>query len=169
MRNLCNALLFNASWLAIVSLHSGWSALLVVVVHLLLHWRLFLPLRSEWAFIALVTAGGFFVDQLLFLIGLLSLPGSAVAPLWLSALWPVLASTLRHGFAALSRWPLLAVLTGGIGGLGSYRLGAYLSPVELGPLAHSDIILGLIWAVLLPLLLLLAAEDKTVSARVGHA
>jgi len=170
MRTLCNALMFNVSWLLIVSLHSGVLSLLTVAVHLLLHRLLMQPERSEWGFIALVTGLGLFLDQVLFALGLLSLPGAvAVAPLWLSALWPVLATTARHAFSALRRWPLLAAIAGGLGGFASYRLGALLSPVELGPLPYSDVLIGLLWALLLPLLLISAAPTATVTSEAGRA
>lgn len=149
--------MFNVSWLLIVTSQDAIVAWSVVAVHLALHTGLMGRGSGELRFVLLLSAVGLLIDQLLFATAVLVLPGSGtLAPLWLTALWPVLATTALHAFSGLRQHLWLAALVGAVGGFGSYRLGAMLSPVDLGAMPYSALALGLLWAGLFPAMLLLA-------------
>ncbi|KZX58753.1 hypothetical protein A3709_17295 [Halioglobus sp. HI00S01] len=154
-RKLVNGTLFNLCWFAVVMLHHDLWSWVATFAYLVLHVAVFRPARAEVQLIALVTAGGFLLDQIMFASGVL-LTASGAPPLWLSALWPAFASTLSHAFAGLREHLWLAAVIGGVGGYGSYRLGASLSDVSLAAPALSATVLIAAWAILFPLLLLLA-------------
>jgi hypothetical protein len=151
---LINALLFNLSWLAIVIPHSSRWAPLVVVLHLLVHFRLFGYGPGEARLILMVTVMGLILDQMLFLTRVLTVSGEpALAPLWLTCLWPVLATTLMHAFSTLQQRLVLASAAGGLGGALTYVAGTRLSDVEFASAMWGPVALGLTWAVLFPALL----------------
>lgn len=154
-----NALLFNASWFAIVASHSSLLAPLIVLTHLFVHFSMVGFQRSEGQFIVLVTLVGLVLDQLLFALGVLAGP-SLLAPLWLSCLWPVLATTMMHAFQVLQPRLLIAAVFGATGGALSYIAGTRLSDIAFGH-GWGPVALAVIWAVLFPLLLRLAAQLST--------
>ena len=149
-----NGALFNVSWLAIVMTESAIIAPLVAIVHLLIHFILMGKGYIEVKIIAQVAVIGVIVDQLLFYFGVFVVDGkAALPPLWLSCLWPVLATTLMHAFSSLqSRYALAAVL-GGIGGTASFIAGTRLTSVAFESALFGPIIIGIVWAFLFPLLL----------------
>lgn len=152
-RALLNGLLFNASWFAIIYFHSDPVALAVTVVHLAVHFRIIGSGCREAAFIGAVTLLGCMVDAALFATGVLEVEGRpAMGPLWLSCLWPVLATTMGHAFASLRNHLWAAALLGAAGGWGSYRLGVALTPVEFGAEPAGPLVMAVLWAVLFPLL-----------------
>ena len=151
---LANGLLFNLSWLAIVLPHSSRWAPLVVLAHLLVHFRMFGYGSGEARLILVVTVMGLVLDQLLFLTGVLTVSGApSLAPLWLSCLWPVLATTLMHAFKALHPRPLLAASVGAVGGALTYVAGTRLSDVDFASAVWGPVTLGFLWALLFPALL----------------
>jgi hypothetical protein len=156
---LANAALFNLSWFAIVVTQQAAIALAVVALHLVAHVVLVGRDRGEMLLIALVSLIGVALDQLLFLLGVFNVGGqSALAPLWLSCLWPVFATTLLHAFASLQGRPWIAALVGGVGGAVSYVAGVHLSDVEFASALWGPVIVGVLWALLFPLLLAWAAR-----------
>jgi len=159
---IINGTLFNISWFAVIYSQSLPIALLVVLIHLSLHAWLQSPQRGEWILIALVSALGIALDQLIFAAGMLVYPASpGLAPLWLSCLWPLLASCLCHAFAGLQQRLLLAALVGSVGGAFSYIAGTRLSSIEFGDPVAGPVLIGLCWALLMPALLLMAAHLQT--------
>lgn len=154
-----NGILFNLSWFAIVLTHSSVIAVAIVVVHLMAHFRFIGKGTAELRLIAAVTLCGAVVDQSLFRIGVFNLAGQpALAPLWLACLWPVFATTLMHTFAGLQNRVFLAVVFGALGGALSYTAGVRLTTIEFGSALWGPFILGALWAVFFPLLLVFAAR-----------
>lgn len=152
-----NGLLFNVSWLAIVGSQDVRIALPVVAAHLLIHQVWLCRGRRELLFIAAVSVFGLLLDQFLFIVGVFTLAGKAtLAPLWLSCLWPVLATTLNHAFATLQRNLLLAGVLGGIGGLGSYYAGTSMSAVDFADPLVGPTVITVLWIALFPALALAA-------------
>ena len=151
--------MFNLSWLAIVYSQSNLLAPALATVHVLLHLRYLGETRREGALIVAVMAFGVVLDQLMFALGLFTLAGhSSMAPLWLSCLWPVLATTLLHAFSFLqNRW-YLASIFGAVGGCGSYLAGTRLTEVAFGSPVLGPALLACLWALLLPALLSVASE-----------
>ena len=158
--------LVQGAWLACVlgaaSGQAGPAALgvaaAVAVVAVLVAWS---DARgAELRLIALAVVIGIVWDSLLVRTGVVvyaspgPLPGWA--PVWILALWALFAPMLREPLRWLHGRPLLAALFGGIGGALSYdaarRLGACRFPDP--DLAWT--VLGIGWALIVPLLLLAA-------------
>jgi len=166
---LANAAMFNLSWLLIVASESALLAWLLAAAHVALHLRLMGRGRGEWHFILAVSALGLLLDQLLFAAGVLQANGGpAPAPLWLSALWPVFATTAVHAFAGLARLPGPAAAAGALGGYASYRLGASLTAVSIGNPPLGDAVLLVLWALLFPALLAMARAMVRKGCAVEH-
>ena len=167
--SLGNGLMFNITWLLIIYTQSSLLAPLLALAHVGLH-LVWLPRkRGEMLYILIISLFGLALDQLLFASGLFLLAGSvAFAPIWLSCLWPVLATTSMHAFAGLQRRPLLASLFGAFGGYGSYMLGTRLSAVEFG-FSQAPLVIAAIWALLFPLMLWLAARLQQPSRSPDYA
>jgi hypothetical protein len=154
-----NAILFNLAWFAIVVTQSSLLAPAIVAVYLVAHFRFMGKGRGELYLIAVVTVLGACVDQLLFGAGVFNLAGQpALAPLWLTCLWPVFATTLMHAFAGFQNRVSLAVVVGALGGALSYTAGVRLTDIDFGSLLWGPVILGILWAVIFPLLLTVAAR-----------
>ena len=152
-----NGLMFNISWLAIVGGESLWIALPVAITHLVVHMLWLGQGRRELLFIGGIALFGLALDNFLFAIGVFTLAGaSAAAPLWLSCLWPVLATTLGHAFAVLQRNLPLAAVAGAAGGFMSYAAGTAMSAVGYGDPVYGPIIITALWAALFPALALAA-------------
>jgi len=115
--NIINVVLFNISWFAIVLSQSAIVAPMIVGIHLVLHWLVMGKGKGELCLIGGVTLCGVVVDQLLFQAGVFNLAGQpSMAPLWLSCLWPIFASTLMHSLAVFQNRIALAAVCGALGG-----------------------------------------------------
>lgn len=168
--NFANAILFNLSWFAIVITHSAVIAPAVVLLHCAVHVGLLGARRRELLLIFMVLALGLLVDQLLFRMGVFTILGQAASPpVWMTCLWPVLATTLMHAFKVFQHRPVLSALLGAVSGALSYTAGTRLTDVAFFSEVWGPVVLGGVWAVLFPLLLLMAAkleEDADVAIAV---
>lgn len=154
-----NAVFFNVSWFVIVITQSALVGAAQAAAHLLVHFWLIGRVALEWRLILGVTLFGLGLDQLLFATGVFTVQGAAaLAPVWLSCLWPVFATTLMHAFRPLQGRHLLSAILGGVGGAGSYVAGARLTAVDFGDPVVGPLLLGVLWAALFPLLLAIAAR-----------
>lgn len=154
-----NAVLFNISWFTILLTQSGGMALAIVGLHLVVHFLVLGRGKAELQLIAGISIAGAALDQLLFLLGVFNVAGdTALAPLWLTCLWPVFATTLMHAFDSLQRRPYLAALIGAAGGGLSYVAGTRLTEVEFGSPLWGPLVIAALWALLFPLFLKLAAR-----------
>ncbi|MFT4822464.1 MAG: hypothetical protein ACI9J0_000374 [Cryomorphaceae bacterium] len=166
---LANGMLFNVSWLAIVYTHSAVLAPAMAALHLVAHFAFMGRGLVEARFVLGVSLFGFLLDQVIFSTGVLAVSDSTVvvamaAPLWISCLWPVLATTLMHAFSPLQKRLVLAALIGAVSGPASYMAGARLSDVDFVSQFWGSVTMVAIWAMLLPALLLAArlnAESKS--------
>ena len=151
---LVNGLMFNITWFAIVTTESAVVAPILATLHLLIHFTVMGKGFIELKVVAQVTLIGIVLDQLLFYLNVFNVAGlSSLPPLWLSCLWPVLATTLMHAFVGLQRRPLLAMILGGVGGALSFIAGTRLTSVAFESEFFGPVIIGALWAVLFPLLL----------------
>lgn len=152
-----NGVLFNLSWLAILMTQSSIIAPVIVAVYLLVHFAVIGNGKAELLLIAAVTAMGGVLDQLLFLAGLFNLEGAAAtAPLWLTCLWPVFATTLLHAFKPFRTRLYFAAALGAVGGTLSYVAGVRLSVIDFGSPFWGPVLIGLLWSIIFPLLLKLS-------------
>ena len=152
-----NGIMFNLSWVAIVTSESAPIAAAVVAIHILVHQLWIGRGIPELVFIGGVSLFGLLLDQLMFSMGLFVVDGKlALAPLWLTCLWPVLATTLDHAFAGLQRHLVVASILGALGGLGSYYAGTGMTAVDFANPVAGPLIIAVAWAVLFPALALVA-------------
>ncbi|MFK8029724.1 MAG: DUF2878 domain-containing protein [Gammaproteobacteria bacterium] len=86
-----------------------------------------------------------------------------IAPYWIVALWVLFATTLNVGFKWLKGRLVVATLLGAIGGPLAFAAGQRAGAVEFGHPVNSLLAVGLGWAVLMPLLVVLARNLN------GHA
>lgn len=141
----------------IVSTASAIVAPVVVLLHLLVHAYFIGLKKGELGFIGTVSITGVALDQLLFRVNVFLVDGAeSLAPLWLSCLWPVLATTFMHAFETLQKHLALAAVVGAIGGTLSYIAGTRLSNVEFASAEAGPVVMAVLWFVVMPLLLLLA-------------
>jgi hypothetical protein len=145
------------------------TVMVVVGMHLALARR---P-GPEALLIAVAATIGLAWDSMLVALGLMSYPSGSfapgLAPHWIVAMWALFATSLNLSMAWLKGRPWLAALFGAVGG----PL-AYLSGQRLGGLEMSDPVLALGaqavgWAVILPLLTLLAERLNGFEAAPAHA
>jgi hypothetical protein len=151
---LANGLMFNITWFAIVATESTVVAPILAALHLLVHFLVMGKGFVELKVVAQITLIGVVLDQLLFYLNVFNVGGSsALPPLWLSCLWPVLATTFMHAFAGLQSRYFLASALGAVGGALSFIAGTGLTSVAFESDFFGPVIIGALWAVLFPLLL----------------
>lgn len=156
-RQLLNALLFQLGWFTcVLSGDSLWLLLGVVIV--LAHFRWVGRWGDEGPMMLGIALIGITLDSFLNWLGVFQFQQvSLLIPFWLMLLWVLLASTLRHGLAWSARPWWRACLLGALAGPLSYYAGGRLAgvsfPYGTGP---TLIGLGVLWALLLPLLHVLA-------------
>ena len=163
---LINLSLFKAGWLAAVfaaaaSLPVLGTAVIgiAVAVHL---WQSDEP-RDELLLLALAAAVGFVWESLLVYAGIVQYgPNTALAataPYWIVAMWVLFATTLNVGMRWLRKNLLVASLFGGLGGPMSFLAGEKAGAVTFPDTSIALVVIGLGWAVLLPLLVRFAARN----------
>ncbi len=173
-RSILNFVVFQLAWFACVLGGANDLALvgtLVVALAVGLHlW--FAPRRMPEALLVLVVASvGFFWDSLIVSLGLMSYPAGnfapGAAPHWIIAMWALFATTLNVSMGWMRGRPLLAGLMGAVGGPLAYLAGQRLGGVEMSDPGLALAVQALGWAVIMPLLTLVAARlngfDSTAS------
>ncbi|WP_323164293.1 DUF2878 domain-containing protein [Pseudomonas atacamensis] len=154
---IANAVLFQLGWLAcVLGGNSLW--LLLAVAALVIHLRWISSWAAEGRLILCIVIVGTAVDSVLRYLDVFRFAdASPLIPLWLMLLWALLATTLRHCLAWSARPWWLASALGALGGALSYYGGGRLAGVQF---PYGDIptliLIGLLWAVLFPLLHLMA-------------
>jgi hypothetical protein len=165
MATIVNILSFCAAWLAcFFGAADGqfWFGPVVAMALLMLH----LVLRPDNLAVEMrliVAAGvlGSAVDTGLALSGYVSFATHAILPWmcppWMVAVWMVFGSTLRTSLDWLGSRYVLAALFGVLGGPLSYAYGARIGALQLSPPAAAGLlVIGVTWALVVPLLLWLA-------------
>jgi len=157
LERVANAVLFQIGWLTcVLGGNSLWLlvALAVLVIHL---WWI-----SSWAaegrLMLSVVIVGTAVDSVLRALGVFEFQDlSPLIPLWLMLLWALLATTLHHCLAWSARPWWLASSLGAVGGALSYYAGGRLAGVQF-PYGELPTLIGigLLWALLFPLLHVMA-------------
>jgi len=154
---IANAVLFQLGWLAcVLGGNSLW--LLLALAALVIHLRWISSWAAEGRLILCIVIVGTAVDSVLRYLDVFRFAdASPLIPLWLMLLWALLATTLRHCLAWSARPWWLASALGALGGALSYYAGGRLAGVQF---PYGDIptliLIGLLWAVLFPLLHLMA-------------
>ena len=95
--SIINGLMFNITWLIIVTSESAVIAPCAALLHLLIHFAVMGKGTIELKVVFQVALIGVVVDQLLFYFQVFTVDGSAaLPPVWMFCLWPVLATTVMH-------------------------------------------------------------------------
>jgi hypothetical protein len=173
MNKLLNFALFQLGWLASVLLGASqyhWLGPVAVFAILLVHLRSSPDREAERRLVGYALVIGLVWENLLSLGGLIVYPSGQpfgiLAPVWIVAMWPLLAITLNVSLRWLKRLPAVAALVGAIGGplafLAGERLGAAVFPDPY--LAMAALAVG--WAILFPMLMHVAARHD--GFRVGR-
>ncbi len=159
-----NLVVFQIAWFACI-LGAGfglpWLGVVVVTLSAIVH-LVYARFGRAWVVLllmAFVLGWGF--DWLVFRSGAMGYPEHArlltAVPLWMPFMWVNLATTLHLSMAWMKRRYVIAVLFGFLGGPGAYFTGMKLDAVVLGDdLLRSLLIIGVEWAVAMPLLLVFA-------------
>lgn len=157
LERAANAVLFQLGWLAcVLGGNSLW--LLLALAVLVIHLRWIGSWAAEGRLILCVVIVGTAVDGVLRYLGVFRFEdASPLIPLWLMLLWALLATTLRHCLEWSARPWWLASGLGAVGGAMSYYGGGRLAGVQFpyGEVA-TLIVIGLLWALLFPLLHVMA-------------
>ena len=160
-----NLVLFKAGWLAcVLGAANGlaWLGPAAVGLIALEHLRTaFAPSREVLLLLAAGAVGLIWESALVTLevlrydAGMFS---SAVAPYWILAMWVLFATTLNIGLKWVKRHWLLAAAAGAVGGPMAFFGGERLGAVILDDATVSLAVIGIGWAVLLPVLASLSAR-----------
>ena len=157
-----NLLLFKAGWVAcVVGAANGmaWLGALAVLAISLEHLRTATAPGRELRLLGVAAAVGLTWETALVSAGVLDYGAAQpVAPYWIVALWVLFATTLNVGMAWLKRHWLIAALAGALGGPLSFFSGERIGAVAFGQDTVSLVVIGLGWAMLMPLLTAAAAR-----------
>jgi hypothetical protein len=162
---LINFVLFQIGWFACVlgaAKQLPWLGVIVVLA--IVAWHLSQAKQAKSELILLLTAlliGGIF-DQMLLSLYLVSYQAHgwsiSLVPAWILALWAVFVTVLNVSLRWMRGKWLVAILFGAIGGPLAYMGAVKLGAATLNAMPASYIALSLGWAILTPLLLILAEK-----------
>ncbi|MDJ0710093.1 MAG: DUF2878 domain-containing protein [Woeseiaceae bacterium] len=168
---LINISLFKAGWLAAVfSAAASFPILgtLAIAVAVATHLLRSDNRADEVRLLAIAAALGFAWESLLVSAGLVNyavdtlIPGTA--PYWIVAMWVLFATTLNIGMRWLRKSLVVAAIFGGIGGPLSFLAGSKAGAVSFPEPTVSLIVIGIGWAIMLPLLVRYASRDEARAA-----
>jgi len=163
MSRFLNAAVFQAGWFAsILCAANGmpWMAVLAVLAVVALHLALAPAVVPELKLVLSAALIGILCENALVLSGLTAFQGGALidgtAPLWMVAQWMLFATTLNLSLSWLKGNLPVAALFGVVGAPLSYMAGERLGALQLVDRESALMALAVGWAVLTPLLMLLA-------------
>ncbi|MEP6940250.1 MAG: DUF2878 domain-containing protein [Rudaea sp.] len=168
-----NAIVFQLAWLLTVAAAGrglGWVGPLVTVAFAAYTLACGGNARADRLLVCVAATLGFALDSLWACSHVIeyaaTFPAVKIAPLWIVALWVNFALSLNHSLAWLLQRPLLAVLFGAVGGPLSYFIAdRSWHAVALGaPLASTLSLLALAWAIVTPLLCILARRLRATAS-----
>ena len=160
---LINLSLFKAAWAATVfgaAASVPVAGAIAIAIAVLVHLARTRDVRAEATLLALAAMVGLVWETSLVAAGVLEyssgtiVPG--VAPYWIVAMWILFATTLNVGMRWLRKSVAIAAIAGAIGGPASFFAGASAGAVTLSEPLTSLVVIGIGWAVLLPLLVRIA-------------
>jgi len=164
-RLLLNFVGFQVAWFACVLGGANDLALagtLTVAAAVGLHLWLAPRPRPELALIAIAAAIGTVWDSLLVSLGLMRYPSGnfapGLAPHWIIAMWALFATTLNVSMGWMKGRLVVAAVLGAIGGPLSYLAGQRLGAVEMPDASLALLAQAAGWAVMMPVLTLIAAR-----------
>lgn len=158
-----NFILYNVGWFACVYFAANgraWVGIVAVALVAAAHLLSVPAWRKETLTLLLAAAIGFCWESVLVSTGVLVYPTAAdtapFAPAWIVALWINFATTINVSLAWVKKRWWIASIFGAIGGPLAFAAGAGMGAVEFGDPLITPLVIGAGWAVLLPLVALLA-------------
>jgi len=165
-----NAVIFQCAWFAGVLGAAHHRPLLgTACVAAAIVWHLAVSARpgTEARLVALVCLIGFVVDSVMVRQGHVAYPSGQpwpnLAPYWIVALWGLLAIALNVTMRWLRGRPALGAVLGAVLGPLSFSSGARLGGAQLLHPTEALATMALVWAVLMPVLVMLATRFDGVS------
>jgi len=128
------------------------------------------PAREMGVLLAAMLLGSL-LDELITASGLVrypSAPHAAVIPFWIVTLWLAFATTLNTSLRWLQKRLLLAAVLGALGAPLAYLSATRLGAVQLPQLWLAVATVSVAWALLLPLLCLMAERFASLPKNVSH-
>ena len=166
MKVAINFILFQVGWFVTVigvANRSEWIAVSSVFIILFVHLYMARDRVTEIFLMIAAGAMGFIADSILISTGLFSTLGEiglqGTAPLWLVCLWMLFAITINYSLGWMKRRYVMAMVMGTI-----FAPLAYLAGSKFGVISFSAdyslyfilLIIGMVWAVVTPSLLLIS-------------
>ena len=160
MSKLWNFILFQVGWFACIIGAANNQVLwpvLGTLVYLAIHiWRSEYP-KLELMLILKIVVFGVSADTLIANLGFLNFedawPSAYLSPIWLWALWALVASTINGSLSWLRGRLVLGAVLGAIAGPLSYEAGIRLGAGSWGPNGQLGglVLLAIVWGVAIPL------------------
>jgi hypothetical protein len=160
MAKFWNFVLFQLGWFACIigaANHQVFWPVLITLIYLAVHvWRSD-QASLELSLLLKATIFGVSADSLISLSGFIvfddAWPSQYLSPIWMWALWALVASTINGSLSWLRGKPLLGALLGAISGPLSYEAGIRMGAASWGPNGQFGglIFLAIIWAAAVPL------------------
>ncbi|MCY7353636.1 MAG: DUF2878 domain-containing protein [Lysobacter sp.] len=172
MSNLANAIASQLLWLLAVGGAArgfGWAGPVGVCVFAMLQMQGNNANRKDLHAVVVCVAIGFLCDSMFATTGMVRYaspgPWPQLAPVWIVALWASLGLTLQHSLSFLQSRLWLAALLGAMAAPSSYYAAARAwHAIDLAqPLAATLAMLAVTWAIVLPLVVLIARRQQSVS------
>ena len=163
MTMLLNFVVFQVGWFSAVlgaANDMPWAGPLVITAAIALHLTIAKRPLTELTLILICGLIGAVMDSILVAVGWVSYPAGLIianaAPYWIVAMWMLFATTLNLSLGWLKKRKSVAAVFGLIGGPLAYYTGFKLGGIELENFEAAMLALGLGWACIVPVLLLLA-------------
>lgn len=162
MKIVINFAIYQVIWfLSILGESKGaLLALPLLGVHLIF----FAERKSDLKMMLVLLSAGLVIDGSLYHAGFFEFNESAIPiPFWLAVIWLALATLPHHSLSWLKERPFLSAIFGALGGPLAYWAGVRLGAASFNwPLVSSLMLLGLIWAVLWPVVMYFAKKDSPI-------
>lgn len=158
-----NLVLFKLGWVACIlaaaALLPEFAVLAVTIVVLIHLARTPVPAKEAF-FLFCAALLGLAWESVVLFTGLVEYPGlgaeSLLAPSWIVAMWVLFATTINYGFKWLKRHWAIASFFGLVGGPMAFFAGSAAGAAEFSNPVAALAVIGVGWAILLPLLTLIA-------------
>jgi len=167
-KKLLNFIFFQTAWFA-CALGAGWGSNylgpLVVLIVLSFQLRWFENGARMFGFCLFVGLVGSLLDSILLSLGYFSFPLENILPwsypIWMSALWVILASCLFTSLSWLEKSFVLSSIFGSVGGALSYLAGESFGAIVIGPnKTESLFAIAIFWGLVTPFLFFLKSKSK---------
>lgn len=176
MQVLVNILGFKLGWLSAVigaARQMPWLGPAVLLAVLFVHLRQAKRPDLEIGLVVACGIIGAWFDSILAATGWVSYPSGQIdphiAPYWIIAMWMLFATTLNRSMSWLKGRPTLAAAMGAIAGPLSYYAGSRLGGIEFVSPVAATITLSVGWALIMPVVVLLAERLNGFAATPARA